>query len=171
VDEVLATAETLQAISVSEVKRALARRVRRCREYNIIDQTTAGSGEVAIYALSDPRDVQAVRYLGQTRNPVSRYTQHINAARLWVPEERPWWIKREALRPLYTWIRGLYFDERRLPSMMLIAWTQASEARQEEGRHIREYLRHQLPLLNRETAVFHRKSQLSPARVAALRAL
>lgn len=58
---------------------------------------------------------------------------------------------RHAFGLYISWIRELY-AEQRLPLMMILAWTQTDLARQEEGRHIREYLRHQKPLLNRETA-------------------
>jgi hypothetical protein len=94
----------------------LTQRIRDCRRHNIIDQTGVAPGEVAIYTLSDPRDVRLVRYVGQTRNPPSRLTQHLHAARLWLPDELPWWIRQEELRPLYTWIRELHGDGGRLPA-------------------------------------------------------
>jgi len=131
---------------------------KRCDAY-IVDATGREPGEAAIYALADPRDVELVRYIGQTRSPRSRYLQHMNAARLWLPNEMPWWVKVPDQRPLYHWIRALYADETRMPLMMIVAWTEAISARDEEGRHIREYLRHQKPLLNRETEIFHRKSR------------
>jgi hypothetical protein len=149
----------------------IGRSIRSRCEAHILDVSGGVPNEAAIYALADPRDLELVRYIGQTRAPRARYLQHMSEARLWLSDELPWWVKSPQLRPLYKWIRELYCDECRLPVMMLVAWTQASEARQEEGRHIREYLRHQIPLLNSETEPFHRKSQMSPARAAALRAL
>ncbi|MEO8315589.1 MAG: GIY-YIG nuclease family protein [Pseudomonadota bacterium] len=134
----------------------IARRIRRSCSLHILDVTDAEPSEAAIYALADPRDLELVRYIGQTRAPRSRFLQHMNEARLWLPDELPWWIKSPHLRPLYLWIRELY-AEQRLPLMMIVAWTQCDLARQEEGRHIREYLRHQKPLLNRETESFLRK--------------
>jgi hypothetical protein len=109
------------------------------------------TSEAAIYTLSDPRDLRLVRYVGQTRSPRRRFMQHVNTARLWLPEQRPWWVKSPKMRPLYEWIRELYLDERRLPVMTVLAWTEARHARLEERNRICEYLGHQLPLLNRES--------------------
>ena len=53
-----------------------------------------------IYTLSDPRDLRQVRYVGQTSAPRRRLLQHLNAARLWLPDERPWWIKDEKAAPV-----------------------------------------------------------------------
>jgi hypothetical protein len=136
----------------------ISRQIRSRSTSHILDVTGAEEKEAAIYALADPRDVELVRYIGQTRAPRSRFLQHMNEARLWLPDEVPWWVKSPKLRPLYHWIRELYADERRMPIMMIVAWTEGALARQEEGRHIREYLRHQKPLLNSETEIFHRKS-------------
>jgi hypothetical protein len=135
----------------------ISRRVRSRIAAHTLVVTDTEPNEAAIYALADPRDLEQVRYIGQTRSPRSRFLQHMNEARLWLPDEVPWWVKSPQLRPLYHWIRQLYADEQRMPIMMIVAWTQAALARQEEGRHIREYLRHQIPLLNSETEVFHRK--------------
>ncbi len=148
----------------------LGRSIRSRCAAHILDVSDATPNAAAIYALADPRDLELVRYIGQTRSPRTRYLQHMTEARLWLPDELPWWVKSPQLRPLYGWIRALYADEQRLPIMMLVAWTSVIEARQEEGRHIREYLRHQIPLLNGETDLFHRKSR-SPERAAALRGL
>lgn len=130
----------------------LTQRIRDCRRHNIIDQTGVAPGEVAIYTLSDPRDVRVVRYVGQTRNPQSRLTQHLNAARLWLPDERPWWIPQQQLRPLYTWIRELHGDGGRLPVMFVVGWTTAQLARRDERRFVREFVAAGLPLLNHEAA-------------------
>jgi hypothetical protein len=128
----------------------LATRIRHARLHNVLDQTAAGGepGEVAIYTLSDPRDIEAVRYVGQTRNPVSRFSQHLNTARLALPDELPWWVKREEWRPLYTWIRELYRDDGRLPLMVVVGWTMAQLARSAERRFVRDFVAEQLPLLN-----------------------
>ncbi len=136
-----------------DAKLALARRIRRCRPHHIIDQTGVERRDVAIYALSDPREGEMVRYVGQTRDPQSRFSQHINAARPWLPGELPWWIKRPELRPLYTWIRSLYCDDGRLPIMFVVGWTTAELARSDERRFIRAYLADGLPLLNCEAEI------------------
>ncbi len=144
------TSTDAHVIPESEARIAIARRLRIARIHNIIDQTDGASGDVAIYALSDPRDVQAARYVGQTRNPASRFTQHVNMARLWLPDELPWWIERPELRPLYTWIRALYGDGGRLPVMFVVGWTTSLLARSDERRFIASYLTGGLPLLNFE---------------------
>jgi hypothetical protein len=134
----------------------LSQRIRDCREHNVIDQTGL-TGEVAIYTLSDPRDVTLVRYVGQTRNPRARFAQHINTARLWLPDELPWWIKREELRPLYEWIRALYGDGGRLPMMFVAGWTSAELARSDERRFVRTFVAEGLPLLNQEASIVRRR--------------
>jgi hypothetical protein len=141
---------------------ALTQRIRDCRQHNIVDQTGVAPGEVAIYTLSDPRDVRLVRYVGQTRNPQSRLTQHLNAARLWLPDERPWWIRQEQLRPLYSWIRELHGDGGRLPVMFVVGWTSAELARRDEHRFVREFVADGLPLLNHEAAGLGRRLQRAP---------
>lgn len=121
----------------------------RCASH-ILDRSRADQNESAIYTLSDPRDLQLVRYVGQTRAPRTRYLQHVGAARLWLPDELPWWIKVPQQRPLYHWIRDLYRDENRLPVMVVVAWTEAHHALVEERNHIDACLQQGLPLLNRE---------------------
>jgi hypothetical protein len=37
-----------------------------------------------------------------------RFLQHLNTARLWMPDAVPWWVVTPSLRPLYTWIRELH---------------------------------------------------------------
>lgn len=140
----------------------LTQRIRDCRQHNIIDQTGVEPGEVAIYTLSDPRDVRLVRYVGQTRNPRSRLTQHLHAARLWLPDELPWWIRQEKLRPLYTWIRELHGEGGRLPVMFVVGWTTAQLARRDERRFVREFVAAGLPLLNHEADVFGRRLRRTP---------
>jgi hypothetical protein len=105
----------------------------------------------AIYTLSDPRDAREVRYVGQTRSPTKRFLQHINTARLWLPDEAPWWFKPPELRPLYEWMRELHQDEYRLPLMIITAWAASErEARDVERRRIFDYLSQQRALLNVE---------------------
>jgi len=81
----------------------------------------AGGG-TAIYTLADPRDARCARYVGQTRSPRRRYTQHVREARLWLADETPWWIRSPQLRPLYVWIRELHRDGGRLPFMWIEEW-------------------------------------------------
>ena len=128
----------------------VARLIRSARNTHIVDESGSEPSEVAIYTLSDPRDVRQVRYVGQTRSPRSRFSQHLNTARLWLPDDLPWWVARPQLRPLYHWIRELYQDECRLPMMFIMAWTPARQARTAERVHICECLGQQLPLLNFE---------------------
>ncbi len=132
------------------MKAQIARLARlRCASH-ILDHSYATKSDTAIYTLSDPRDLQLVRYVGQTQAPRSRYLQHVSAANLWMPDELPWWIKSPRTRPLYHWIRELYRDEYRLPVMVVIAWTAARQALAEERNQIGAYLVRGLPLLNRE---------------------
>jgi hypothetical protein len=134
----------------------VARLIRAGRNTHIVDESGEQPSEVAIYTLSDPRDVRQVRYVGQTRCPRTRFSQHMNTARLWLPDELPWWVLRPQLRPLYHWIRELYQDECRLPMMLVVAWTEARQARTAERVHICEHLGRQLPLLNREAETSQR---------------
>jgi len=107
---------------------------------------------VAIYSLCDPRDIRgAIHYIGQTLEPRRRLLQHLSVARLWMPDERPWWVRSPRLRPLYAWIRDMYREERRLPVMVVSAWVEPSQARAAERELIRECLQRQLPLLNVES--------------------
>jgi hypothetical protein len=113
------------------------------------------SGELplgtAIYALADPRDIRAVRYIGQTKNPRRRLLQHIATAQLWLPDDRPWFLKAPKLRPLYDWVRTLYRDEMRLPTMVVSAWVgTTAAARIAERARIYDCLSRRLPLLNVE---------------------
>jgi hypothetical protein len=138
-------------MDAADLKIQVARRARACCESQLLDLSGTAASEAAIYGLSDPRDISIVRYVGQTRSPRRRLLQHINTARLWLPEQRPWWVKSLQLRPLYEWIRELYLDEQRLPVMAVIAWTEARHARLEERNRICVYLGQQAPLLNRES--------------------
>lgn len=143
----------------------VARRIRLGKIHNVLDRSEGAPGEVAIYTLSDPREVQQVRYVGQTRAPLSRFAQHMRAARLWLPDEMPWWVTREEMRPLYSWIRHLYRDEGRLPVMLVMAWTEAHNARLMERAQIDAYLAGQRPLLNFEAGLKpspRRKARATP---------
>ena len=84
----------------------------------------------------------------------------MNTARLWLPDELPWWIKSPKLRPLYAWVRELYRDGCRMPVMAVIAWTEAGNARAEERKRICEYLGQQLPLLNWEAEMLWKQLPL-----------
>ncbi len=86
--------------------------------------------------------------------PRRRFLQHLNSARLWIPDEQPWWIESPILRPLYTWIRELYRDDLRLPTMVVSTWTTTTPAaRLAERARIFECLAQRLPLLNVETEI------------------
>ena len=135
------------------MQRELALFVRRHTRTNLYDESGVSAGGVALYGLSDPRDIRAVRYIGQTRAPARRFLQHINIARLWLPDDLPWWVKSPQLRPLYSWIRELYAEDRRLPVMLISAWApSAKEARLAERSLIIECLRtgHDLYNVERE---------------------
>ena len=119
-------------------------------EAQLYDDSGAAPGEVAIYSLSDPRDLREIRYVGQTRAPLRRLRQHLSTARLWLPEQRPWWVRSPRLRPLYEWIRALYRDGERVPVMVICAWVEAVQARTAEREHICASLARPLPLLNAE---------------------
>lgn len=135
---------------VYERRLAVTRRMRRCRASQILEFADPSGGEVALYTLSDPRDFQQVRYVGQSRSPARRYAQHITAARPWLQSEVPWWIREPALRPLYAWISALYAEECRMPVMAIRAWIPAADALGQELRLIRSCLMQDMPLLNRE---------------------
>jgi hypothetical protein len=117
----------------------------------LYDESNSPAQGAAIYSLSDPRDLRRVRYVGQTNTPKRRFLQHLTTARLWLPDETPWWIKSPKLRPLSEWIRELYHDECRLPTMIISEWVQtSSDARRAERTRICECLARRLPLLNVE---------------------
>jgi len=130
----------------------LRRRFRRHTQTEIYDDSNTPPGGLAIYTLSDPRDIRDARYVGQTRAPRRRFLQHLNHAQLWLPDELPWWVKQPKLRPLYTWVRKLYRDQYRLPVMVISAWAATpGEARAAERATIFACLADQMPLLNVET--------------------
>jgi len=129
---------------------ALRRRFRRELHSHLLDDTGVVPEGTAIYALADPRDARAARYIGQTDAPRRRFLQHLNTARLWMPDAVPWWVSIPRLRPLYTWIRELYRDESRLPVMLITSWVPMEEALAAERARICECLAQRLPLLNIE---------------------
>jgi len=138
----------------------IARSIRiRCASH-IVDISGVAPDEAAIYTLSDPRDLLSVRYVGQTRDPRRRFLQHMGAARLWLPDDLPWWIKSPKLRPLYDWIRELYRDDLRMPVLSVIAWTNGGNARIEERNRISELLARDLPLLNWEAEMLKKQLRL-----------
>jgi len=131
----------------------LTRRIRSQLPWLLHDESGDVPGGFAIYTLSDPRDVREVRYVGQTRSPRRRFLQHVNTARLWLPDqdETAWWVKVPKLRPLYDWIRQLHREEERLPAMVVTRWVEdISEARSAERSHIQFCLGRQLALFNVE---------------------
>lgn len=143
------------------VKFQVSRRIRLHVERELYVDADTAPGGTAIYSLADPRHLRQIRYIGQTSQPRRRFLQHLNAARLWLPEERPWWIKSPKLRPLYTWIRELYADELRLPTMVICSWAETTkEARMQERRWIMEALAGRLPLLNVEAESLGEQIQL-----------
>ena len=132
-------------------KSELARRIRAAAVSHVVDTPGGDGNGAAIYTLADPRDLAAVRYVGQTSAPRRRFAQHLNTARLWMPDEIPWWVASPRLRPLYTWIRELHRDDFRLPVMVVAAWVErASDARSAERALIARWLRQGAALLNVE---------------------
>ena len=140
----------------------LARHIRRHIAVELYDESGVPPAGIAIYSLSDPRDLRRLRYVGQTMHPSRRFLQHLSTARLWLPDDRPWWIKSPKLRPLYLWIRDLYRDELRMPTMVISGWVEGlGDARLAERSRIYECLAKQLPLLNVETENIGRQIPLT----------
>ena len=105
----------------------------------------------AVYTLADPRDVQAPRYVGQTRDPHARFAQHVRTARLWLPDATPWWVRSPKHRPLYAWIRELHGDGGRLPFMWVEEWVEPdADPRVAERAAIMRWLARGALLLNAE---------------------
>jgi hypothetical protein len=118
----------------------------------IYDESGAAPLSTAVYTLADPRDAREIRYVGQTTSPQQRFRQHINTARLWLPDALPWWVTSPKLRPLYSWIRALYNEDGRLPVMIISRWLHTTrDARLAERNRIFECLEQRRPLLNVET--------------------
>jgi hypothetical protein len=131
---------------------ALQQRLRAHARIELHDSSRAPPEGLAIYTLSDPRDIRAARYVGQTSSPRRRFMQHLNQARLWLPDELPWWVRQPKLRPLYSWIRALYREEGRLPIMVVLSWSPTVvQARAAERACIIKYLALQGSLLNVES--------------------
>ncbi len=130
----------------------LTRYVRTRLASHLFDESGVEPLGTAIYGLSDPRDIRDLRYVGQTRSPRSRYLQHLSTARLWMPDETPWWIREIRLRPLYDWIRMLYQDGQRLPVMVVSAWIEKpADVLSAERARIMECLGGRMNLLNIES--------------------
>jgi hypothetical protein len=128
----------------------------------MVDASGTDPAAFAIYTLADPRDLRHVRYVGQTRLPRRRLLQHLSAARLWLPDERPWWFDSPELRPLYDWIRELHRDQYRLPAMLISSWAgNAMAARRAERELILKYLSENHDLLNVERELLGRQMLLS----------
>ena len=144
----------------AEQKIHLVRLIRSRSASHIVDVSGVEPADAAIYTLSDPRDVRLVRYVGQTASPRRRFSQHLNAARLWLPDDVPWWIKQPELKSLYQWIRELYQDGQRLPVMVVTSWVLASEALAHERDLIFEHLHRSSPLFNRECESANRQPYL-----------
>lgn len=129
----------------------------------LLDETggPAADAMVAVYTLSDPRDLRDVRYVGQTRGPQQRLLQHIRTARLWLPEEVPWWFGAPKLRPLYDWIRALHRDDYRLPVMLVTGWAgSVRAARVLEHELIHLHLSRRQELFNVEREILERQVPL-----------
>jgi hypothetical protein len=136
-------------------------RMRRHIRAELYDDSGVSARGIAIYTLSDPRSIRDVRYVGQTKSPARRLAQHLSTARLWLPDEVPWWVKSPKLRPLYVWIRELYGDDRRMPVMVVTTWAASiGEARVLERARIMECLESRLELLNIEREILGRQGQL-----------
>lgn len=139
----------------------LGRYIRSRLDAHLVNDTD-GQGGVAIYTLSDPRDLRCVRYVGQTRSPRRRFLQHLQTARLWLPEHVPWWFASPQLRPLYDWIRELHRDEYRLPVMLVTGWTDSVRAaRVAERELILKHLGENQQLLNVERELLERQMGLA----------
>ncbi|RPI60603.1 MAG: GIY-YIG nuclease family protein [Lysobacterales bacterium] len=102
----------------------LAQQLRAAARSQIHGANGGVAGSTAIYTLADPRDVRCARYVGQTRDPRRRFAQHVHAARLWLPDVTPWWVRSPEERPLFAWIRALHSDGGRLPFMWVAEWAE-----------------------------------------------
>ena len=127
---------------------ALQRELRRRLHLHLYDESGVTPAGTAIYSLADPREARISRYIGQTRQPARRLMQHLCTARLWLPDDTPWWVKAPRFQPLYRWIRELHSQDGRLPVMVVHAWVEPQHAYLAEREHIRTCLEQRLPLLN-----------------------
>lgn len=126
-------------------------RLRRLLPGLVCDVSDGERAGVALYTLSDPRDVRAIRYVGQARAPLRRYGQHVRAACLELDVPAPWWLRQPRLGPLHEWIRALHADGGRLPFMLITQWTlSVAAARVLEQSLIRSHLADGSALLNFE---------------------
>jgi hypothetical protein len=142
-------------------KAQLARHIRQHVARELYDDSGLEPVGTAIYSLAYPRDLRLTRYIGQTSVPRRRFLQHLGTARLWLPEEPPWWVKQPRLRPLYEWLRELYAQEQRLPTMVIHGWVDtAHRARLAERARIVAALANDLPLLNVERELLGRQRPL-----------
>ena len=108
-------------------------------------------GGTDVYTLADPRDVRCPRYVGQTRDPYTRFAQHVRTARLSLPDTVPWWVRSPKHRPLYMWIRELHRDGGRLPFMCVEEWVDSgADPRVAERAAIMRWLARGAALLNVE---------------------
>src|SRR5262245_45848972 len=151
---------TLSRMHAHSAKTEVTQFVRARLNSHLVDDSGSDATGIAIYSLTDPRDLRQVRYVGQTSTPRTRYLQHLRTARLWLPDKRPWWVASPKLRPLYEWIRELYADDRRLPIMVVRTWVPAADARVAERAQICECLERRLPLLNFEAELLGRQLPL-----------
>jgi hypothetical protein len=132
-------------------KTGLARFIAQHAKRELYDDSGVAPTGVAIYSLVDPRELKVSRYIGQTAVPRRRFMQHLRMARLWMPQVKPWWVPEPKLRPLYEWLRELYSQENRLPTMIIHSWSaDTRQARVAERTRICEALANQLPLFNLE---------------------
>jgi hypothetical protein len=145
--------------------RLLRLQVRRELSEHLYYEAQPQIGAIAIYTLSDPRDLKEIRYVGQSAAPVRRYVQHVTLACPWLSDDTPWWNKAPKLRPLHEWVRQLHRDERRLPVMVVRQWCQDSaEARAAERARIAEGLKGGIALLNFEAELLGRQQSRSASR-------
>ncbi len=149
-----------QAGAVRPDRAQLTRYLRAHLPGHLCDVSGAVPEGIAVYSLCDPRELAVPRYVGQTRHPRRRLQRHVAAARLWLPDERPWWVRSPKLRPLYEWLRELFGDEGRLPVMVVHSWVAVTAARAAERAQICVCLERQLPLLNYEYELLRRQLQL-----------
>jgi hypothetical protein len=142
-------------------KSSLARLIAQHARRELYDDSNVEPSGIAIYSLVDPRELRLTRYIGQTSAPQRRFLQHMRTARLWMPDQTPWWVQQPALRPLYEWLRELHSQENRLPTMIIHSWIATSrQARLAERARIYEALANQLPLFNVEVEFLGRQLPL-----------
>ena len=55
----------------------MLRPIRRSLGAQLFDESPGAAAGVAIYSLSDPRDIRAIRYVGQSVAPRRRLLQHL----------------------------------------------------------------------------------------------